>query len=634
MNACRVLVCATWIAALGVVGCDPSETPVDAAMSPEDAASDAPSDAGTDAARDAAPEGPLVPAQICPGPGCETNDDVLEVGASAVSITSEPGTFDLILGPDGLLDDDHSYDPTRDGDTIEDTNGNGREDPAWMAGFGVGRGAIGVRNDQWARAIALRNGDTTIVLCVIDSVGYMINHMDLVRELVPSELGVDYVFMASTHVHEARDTIGIWGADFSATGLDADYMRFVQERSAQAIREAVERLTPARLELVSFRLGELDLDPSTPGVQAEVRRFFGDNRDPFILDDQVRMMRFVRADGGAAPGTPPTPDASGSRAPAGPSTSTIATLVNFAAHPEYEGSRQRELSSDIGHALRRAIESGADGPDADEELDQAGVGGIAVFWNGALGSQIGPNELLLRDWAGEPVAEDSPATSEHVGAQLGYWALRALAADDAVPTRRTLLDGSAVPLSFRRARFFVRIQNTRYHIAFRTGLFDREVYNYEPGRTISYPRDTNIPEAETELAVLRIGPAQLFTFPGELDPMLFVGTRGARAYTSPSYHGGQPVPEGLENPPEIPVEEIPHILQLRDDDVDADDVWLLGLTNDFLGYFLPDFDYELHEAAPFIAEAPGQHYEETNSIGPQGWSRVWSKLVEMLAYEP
>jgi hypothetical protein len=411
-------------------------------------------------------------------------------------------------------------------------------------------------------------------------------------------------------------------------------MAYVQRQAAAAITQAVERLAPATVQMVSFRLSQIDQDPATPGVQPEVRRYVGDNRDPFILDDQIRVMRFLRADGSDAPGTPATPDASGARAPAGPSTPTIATFVNFAAHPEYEGSRQRELSSDIGHWLRTTIENGADGPDADAEPEQPGVGGITLFVNGALGSQIGPNELILRDWDGSEVPEDEQRTSQHVGSHLGYWVLRALDEAGDFPARRSALDGSAVPLSFRRARFFVRIQNTAYHVAFRSGLFDREVYNYDPRRPISYQRNANIPEAETELSVIRIGPAQLFAIPGELDPMLFVGTRGDRAYTPPSYHGGRPVPEGIENPPVIPAEEIPHLLQLRDGDVEPEDVWLLGLTGDFLGYFIPEFDYELNEALPFLAEAPGQHYEETNSIGPEGWPRIWSKLLELLAYTP
>jgi len=601
-----------------------SETP--------DAGTDAPTpgDAGTDASvdRDAAPEQPITVEQMCPGPGCTTNDEGLQVGAGARTITPEPGTYDLAFNADGTPITDGSF-SAADGDRIEDTNGNGMRDPVWIAGFGTGRPARGVENDQWARAIALRNGETTLVFCAIDSVGYFINEMDRVREMLPASLGIDYVSFSATHVHEAEDTIGIWGEDFSSTGRRAAHFEDIRRQAAAAITEAVMRLQPAIVDSVTFRLSDIDQDLATPGIQPEVRRLVGDNRDPFIFDDQVRLLRFRTADGSNAPGTPPTPDASGSRAAAGPSTSTIATMINFAAHPEYEGSRQTEVSSDIGHWLRTTIERGADGPDADSEIELAGTGGISVFINGALGSQIGPNRLELRDFTGAPVEEGSQATSQHVGSLLGYYALRALDPGDALIARRMTLDGSMWPISFRRGRFYLRVQNTLYQIAFRTGLFDREVFNYNPALSIDFRRDRNIPEVLTEVAMIRIGPLQFFTVPGELDPMLFVGTQSERAYTPESYNGGDPVDSTRPNPPTLPGEEIPHVMQLRDADVETSDVWLLGLTGDFLGYFIPDYDYELNAGAPFIAEAEGAHYEETNSLGPQAWPRVWRALTQL-----
>jgi hypothetical protein len=623
-----LLIASNFLLAACLAGCPSptSETP--------DAGTDAPipGDAGTDAFldRDAAPEQPITMVQTCPGPGCMTNDEGLQVGAGARTITPEPGTYDLAFNADGSPITDGSFD-VAEGDRIEDTNGNGMRDAAWIAGFGLGRPARGIENDQWARAIALRNGETTIVFCSIDAVGYFINEMDRVRDMLPASLGVDYVFFSATHVHEAEDTIGIWGEDFSSTGRRPAHLEAIRTQAAAAITEAVMRLQPATVDNVTFRLSDIDQDLTTPGIQPEVRRFVGDNRDPFIFDDQVRMLRFRTADGSNAPGTPPTPDASGSRAAAGPSTSTIATLINFAAHPEYEGSRQTEVSSDIGHWLRTTVEQGADGPDADTEIDTPGVGGIAVYVNGALGVQIGPNRLDLRDFNGAPVAEDNQNAARHVGSLLGYYALRALNPMDDLVARRTTLDASMWPISFRRGRFYLRVQNTLYQIGFSSGLFDREVYNYDPARTIDFRRDRNLPELYTELAIIRVGPVEFFTMPGELDPILFVGTRGERAYTPPSYNGGNPVDTTRTNPPILPSDEIPHVMQLRDADVDESDVWLLGLTGDFLGYFVADYDYELNPAAPFIAEAEGDHYEETNSLGPEAWPRVWRNLTQLHA---
>jgi hypothetical protein len=61
---------------------------------------------------------------------------------------------------------------------------------------------------------------------------------------------------------------------------------------------------------------------------------------------------------------------------------------------------------------------------------------------------------------------------------------------------------------------------------------------------------------------------------------------------------------------------------------------LFGLTNDFLGYFVPDFDYELSARSPYIDEAEGDHYEETNSAGMGAWPRVRGHLEELLAWTP
>ncbi len=44
---------------------------------------------------------------------------------------------------------------------------------------------------------------------------------------------------------------------------------------------------------------------------------------------------------------------------------------------------------------------------------------------------------------------------------------------------------------------------------------------------------------------------------------------------------------------------------------------VFGLTLDFLGYIVPRYNFQLDPDAPYFAEAPGNHYEETNSIGPR-----------------
>ncbi len=211
-------------------------------------------DAAVDSAADAAPDAsdaavdtgpsyvPVVPDGYCPGgAGCETGPDgTLMVGAAAIDVTpSLEGVDMLTIDTNG----DGSYQPS-DGDEFSDVNGNGHFDGVWIAGFGNGRPASGVSNPQWARAIALKNGDVTLVLVSIDCVGFFYDDVVRVRDLA-ADVDADYILVSATHTHEARDTMGRWGLNLDETGIDPDYMDQVRTGAAEAARQAVAALRPA-----------------------------------------------------------------------------------------------------------------------------------------------------------------------------------------------------------------------------------------------------------------------------------------------------------------------------------------------------------------------------------------------------
>ena len=55
--------------------------------------------------------------------------------------------------------------------------------------------------------------------------------------------------------------------------------------------------------------------------------------------------------------------------------------------------------------------------------------------------------------------------------------------------------------------------------------------------------------------------------------------------------------------------------------------FFMGLTMDFLGYMVPTFDFQTE----YLNEAPGDHYEETNSIGPESlvnWRASFEECLE------
>jgi len=231
----------------------------------------------------------------------------------------------------------------------------------------------------------------------------------------------------------------------------------------------------------------------------------------------------------------------------------------------------------------------------------------------------------IASWSGTPIDRGQLLASQTVGEQLGWHILGALG-----DGHMTMLDGSMVPLGFRTARFYVPVENHGYHIMFSSHVFHRAVFHYDPTRQIDTRRMINVPDALTELTVIDVGPAQMITIPGELDPLLFTGITGRRAFTPM----GQPVVDTTQmNPPDLTRAMDPSILSLaRADARDADQVWILGLTNDFLGYMVPPFDYQTDPAMTYLSEAPGHHYEETNSLGIDAWPRIYWKLGQLLAY--
>jgi hypothetical protein len=54
-----------------------------------------------------------------------------------------------------------------------------------------------------------------------------------------------------------------------------------------------------------------------------------------------------------------------------------------------------------------------------------------------------------------------------------------------------------------------------------------------------------------------------------------------------------------------------------------------GLTEDFLGYIIADWNYVLHPTSPYTRQAAGDHYEETNSIGPDSQEHLHGPMMDL-----
>ena len=66
----------------------------------------------------------------------------------------------------------------------------------------------------------------------------------------------------------------------------------------------------------------------------------------------------------------------------------------------------------------------------------------------------------------------------------------------------------------------------------------------------------------------------------------------------------------------------------------AEKNWIIGLGNDELGYIIPEYNFILDDRVPYLIEASGDHYEETNSLGPRTAPMMMEWADRLLTWNP
>lgn len=536
---------------------------------------------------------------ICPGDPegrCDFGGGTdLIVGAAAVPIT--PAQWETWIDVDGDGQYRTSVDafldcggdqlcPGDDGYPGPDLwEGNGLFDAMWLAGFGNGRPMQDVADPIWARATWIQQGETTLAVVALDLVGFFYDEVEEIRVAAQAALDLDHVIIVSTHVHEAPDTMGIWGPQIAYSGVNPEFISHIHSQVADALALARAAAVPADLRLGHFRV------PDTYWDGSGINNINIDTRDPNITDPNFWTARFL------ARGT----------------TDTIATWVSWPNHPEAAGSDNVLLTSDYVHTLRETVEGGAaEGPVG----ALAGVGGVATFLSGPVGGMQTPLRCDTIDLDGTTVFSSNVLEKAYaVGRVAGYHALQAIAAEEPVVDPQ---------LHFRTRQVMADVENRGYHLMFQLGIFDREVFNYNPTQLIG---NNNIPQVRTEVSVLTLGPLAVATVPGELLPELAIG----------GYDGASTGPlqdvlsEGGDNPPDLSLApDGPYLVdRLLAQSADITHTMVWSLANDELGYLIPDYNYILHPTSPYLNEAPGDHYEETNSLGISARRVIVGSLEEL-----
>jgi len=320
-----------------------------------------------------------------------------------------------------------------------------------------------------------------------------------------------------------------------------------------------------------------------------IGNFIDDHRDPVIIDNRVFAVQLTEEGTG----------------------DTLATLVNWPNHPEVMIS-DIVLTSGFPHDLRLGLENGletSDGP-------VAGVGGMGMYVQGMCGGMMTPLGVDPYDLMGVQYTERDFDAVKAIGDGIAYVALQALASGEQ-------LDDPTLRFAFREVE--LPVENEGYWLFLNAGTLDRDNFTFDIPDAEGFIDEDNMPVATSDIGVIELGPIQILTVPGEMLPEGVLGGYDG-SLTGPLQ---ELVHENNSNPPDMSQAPAgPYVV----DEMTGTYKLVFGLANDELGYIIPDYNYELGEV-PYLTEAEGDHYEETNSLGPSAFGLVEETARTLLAWE-
>jgi hypothetical protein len=321
-------------------------------------------------------------------------------------------------------------------------------DPLLPVSGGVGTPdpAKETRGDLNVRALVLDDGETRVAIVSLDLLGFPSVLADRVRKQVP-QVPPENIMMGATHTHSAPDCYAFPLPDGGHTG-DLAYMDFVCKQAAAAIQDALENARVAHLKI------------ATGEAKGQIAyNYYG----PQLYDPRCHVIQAV------------TPGGEG-----------IATLVNYATHPEVIGDGQGICSPDMVGPLYDRIE--------------AQGGGMGIFMNSAQGGMVTsdnrildkPRDMLKGYW------EDDNSWEEciRIGHLLADEALRIVQDAPVQADPALFCDAESIEFPVTAAMMWFIVQ----------------------GSPLNYPRNEERKSITSRVNVVNIGNAQIMTIPGEALP--------------------------------------------------------------------------------------------------------------------
>ncbi len=213
---------------------------------------------------------------------------------------------------------------------------------AFIAGDKQNRKFTGILDSLYVKTAVFYDGNESFALVTVDCIGLLYQDLLKIREKIGTmDLGIPFssenIVISSTHTHSGPDVVGLWGEDFTQSGVDSVYMDFLVKIAAEQILTAASKLENTAVRYASTEYGH---DWVANICEEEI-------------DRSVTILQFLNDKG-----------------------QNILSLTNFACHPTYLDAVYNEVSADYVAGFYQEMEKQ--------------LGGEHLYLQGAIGGWIQP----------------------------------------------------------------------------------------------------------------------------------------------------------------------------------------------------------------------------------------------------
>lgn len=305
-------------------------------------------------------------------------------------------------------------------------------------GIGTPRPVTEKKGELYARAVVLENNGVRIAFVSVDNIGWPSALGDRSRALIKG-IPPENILIGATHTHSAPDAYGFPGED-GKSNADLRYLDWCVRQIADAVNEAAGKLEPAVLKV------------ATGEARGKIAYNYYAEK---LYDPRCSVMQVLSA---GNPGK------------------VLATMINYAIHPEVIGPKRGILSPDLCGPLYERIEQK--------------TGGMALFLNGAQGGMVTADNR-----AGAGSESNSWEECIRIGNLLADEALRIIGG--AGPVRDPVLKNTWGKLTFPVDNPVLRM-----------------ILQKSPVNLLQQRADS----VATLVNLVSLGPARMLTIPGEALP--------------------------------------------------------------------------------------------------------------------